>query len=79
MSLDHGLVPPHDGKSGISGYIARSKRADWEQYNISQCITLSLANIDRNESMLVAASYLWSDALNAFLFDHGRMTPTLEM
>jgi hypothetical protein len=31
----------------------------------------------RNESMLVAASYFWSDTLNVFLFGHGPMTPTL--
>jgi hypothetical protein len=31
----------------------------------------------RNESMLIAASYFWSDTLNAFLFGHGPMTPTL--
>jgi hypothetical protein len=27
--------------------------------------------------MLISASYFWSDALNAFLFGHGPMTPTL--
>jgi hypothetical protein len=31
----------------------------------------------RNESLLIAASYFWSDALNSFLFGHGQMTPTL--
>ena len=31
----------------------------------------------KNESMLVVASYFWSDILNAFLFSHGPMTPTL--
>jgi hypothetical protein len=31
----------------------------------------------KNESLLIAASYFWSDALNAFLFGHGPMTPTL--
>ena len=31
----------------------------------------------KNEPMLVSASYFWSDALNAFLFGHGPMTPTL--
>jgi len=30
-----------------------------------------------NESMLIAASHFWSDALNVFLFGHGLMTPTL--
>ena len=31
----------------------------------------------RNEPMLISASYLWSDAVNAFMFNHGPMTPTL--
>ena len=31
----------------------------------------------KNESLLIVASYVWSDALNAFLFGHGPMTPTL--
>jgi hypothetical protein len=57
--------------------MAASKRADWDQYDIGQCITLSLSNMDRNEPMLIAASYFWSDVLNAFLFGHGPMTPTL--
>jgi hypothetical protein len=33
--------------------------------------------MSRNESLLIAASYFWSDALNAFLFGHALMTPTL--
>nr|TKW28650.1 hypothetical protein SEVIR_3G342600v2 [Setaria viridis] len=32
---------------------------------------------ERNDSLLIVASYFWSDALNAFLFGHGPMTPTL--
>ena len=31
----------------------------------------------RNEPMLISASYFWSDALIAFLFNHGPMTPIL--
>jgi len=31
----------------------------------------------KNESMLVSTSFFWSDAINAFLFGHGPMTPTL--
>ena len=31
----------------------------------------------RNEPMLISASYFWSNALNAFMFNHGPMTPTL--
>ena len=30
-----------------------------------------------NEPMLISASFFWSDAINAFLFGHGPMTPTL--
>lgn len=33
--------------------------------------------MDRNEPLLVAASYFWSDTLNAFLFGHGPVKPTL--
>jgi hypothetical protein len=43
----------------------------------TQCITLSLSDMSRNESLLISASYFWSDALNAFLFGHGPMGPTL--
>jgi len=31
----------------------------------------------RNEPILISASYFWSDAINAFMFNHGPMTPTL--
>jgi len=31
----------------------------------------------RNESLLIAASYFWSDTLNAFMFGHGPTSPTL--
>jgi len=54
-----------------------SKRARWDDYDIGQCINLSLSNMTMNESMLIAASHFWSDALNVFLFGHGPMTPTL--
>ena len=31
----------------------------------------------KNELMLASASYFWFDAINAFLFGHSPMTPTL--
>ena len=31
----------------------------------------------KNEPMLISVSFFWSDAINAFLFGHGPMTPTL--
>jgi hypothetical protein len=33
--------------------------------------------MSRNESLLIDASYFWSDALNAFLFGNRPMAPTL--
>ena len=33
--------------------------------------------MNRNESLLIATSYFWSDTLNAFLFSHGPASPTL--
>ena len=57
--------------------IASSQRTNWEQYDISQCLNLSLSEMIRNEPMLISASFFWSDAINAFMFGHGPMTPTL--
>lgn len=33
--------------------------------------------MDKNEPLLPAAAYFWSDALNTFIFGHGPMTPSL--
>ena len=33
--------------------------------------------MERNDSLLIAASYFWSNTLNAFVFGHGPMTITL--
>jgi len=33
--------------------------------------------MERNESLLLTASYFWLDTLNAFLFGHGPASPTL--
>jgi len=33
--------------------------------------------MERNESLLIAASYFWSDTLNAFVLGHGPTSPTL--
>lgn len=44
---------------------------------IYQCLHLSLADMPKNESLLSAASYFWSDTLNVFVFGQGPMTPTL--
>ena len=57
--------------------IANSQRTNWEQYDISQCLNLSLLEMIRNELMLISASHFWSDSIHAFMFNHGSMTPTL--
>jgi len=57
--------------------IANVQRTNWEEYDISQCLNLSLSEMISNEPMLISASYFWSDALIAFLFNHGPMTPIL--
>ena len=57
--------------------VANSYRADWEQYDISQCLNLSLSEMVRNKPMLILASFFWSDSINAILFGHGPMSPTL--
>ena len=33
--------------------------------------------MERNDSLLIAASYFWSNTLNAFVFDQGPITITL--
>jgi len=50
---------------------------DWEVYNLNQCLTLSLPGMEKNDSLLIATSYFWSNTLNAFVFGHGPMTITL--
>ena len=53
------------------------KGRDWEVYDLSQCLTLLLSGMERNDSLLIAASYFWSNTLNAFVFDQGPITITL--
>jgi len=33
--------------------------------------------MEKNESIMIAASYFWSDTFNAFMFGHGLASPTL--
>jgi len=49
----------------------------WGERKLDQCIRLSIADMHKNESLLIAASYFWSDTLNAFVFGHGPASPTL--
>ena len=57
--------------------VSEKKARDWEIYDLNQCLTLSLSGMERNDSLLISASYFWSNTLNAFIFCHGPMTITL--
>jgi len=57
--------------------ISEKKARDWEVYDLNQCLTLSLSRMERNDSLLISASYFWSHTLNTFVFGHGPMTITL--
>ena len=57
--------------------VSKKKVGDWEVYDLNQCLTLSLFGMERNDSLLISASYFWSHTLNAFIFCHGPMTITL--
>jgi len=57
--------------------VSVKKGGDWEVYDLNQCLTLSMSGMERNDSLLIVASYFWTNTLNAFIFGHGRMTITL--
>ena len=57
--------------------VSDKKGGDQEVYDLNQCLTLSLSGMEKNDSLLITASYFWSNTLNAFVFGHGPMTITL--
>ena len=57
--------------------VSEKTGGDWEIYDLNQCLTLLLSKMERNDSLLISASYFWSNTLNAFVFGHGPMTITL--
>ncbi|KAG8096067.1 hypothetical protein GUJ93_ZPchr0013g35242 [Zizania palustris] len=57
--------------------VSAAYHALWYDIDIDHCIGLSLAKPYHNESMLAVSHYFWSDVLNAFVFGHGPMSPTL--
>jgi hypothetical protein len=57
--------------------MSASKLTHWEEIGISQALALTVADMAKEEPMMVAATYFWSTAMNAFLFSQGPMTPTL--
>jgi hypothetical protein len=48
------------------------------QLRIAHCLELSLAETPKNENLLIAACHFWSNGVNAFLFGHRPMSPTLD-
>jgi hypothetical protein len=54
-----------------------AKTSNWDNLRIAHCLELSLAETPKNENLLIAACHFWSNGVNAFLFDHGPMSPTL--
>ena len=57
--------------------VSEKKDGDWELYDLNQCLTLSLSGMERHDSLLISASYFWSNTLNAFVFCHGPMNITM--
>ena len=57
--------------------VSLAKSGNWDRVGITHCLNLSLADPAKNEPLLASACYFWSDLLNAFLFNHGPMSPTL--
>ena len=57
--------------------ISRTNETYWGERKLYQCIRLSITDMEKNESMMIAASYFSSDTLNAFVFGHGPASPTL--
>jgi len=57
--------------------VSNTNEVYWGERKIDQCITLSIADIEGNESLLIAASYFWLDTFNAFIFGHGPTSITL--
>jgi hypothetical protein len=53
------------------------KTQTWDTLWIAQCLELSLAETPKNEDLLIAACHFWSNGVNAFLFGHGLVSPTL--
>jgi hypothetical protein len=54
-----------------------AKTNNWDSLRIAQCLELSLAETPKNENLFIAACHSWSNGVNAFLFGHGPVSPTL--
>jgi hypothetical protein len=70
---------PNPPEGSVSWYnrMARVHQSTWEAIGIADALSLLLSPLDKNENLLKTIGYVWSDALNYFLFGHSPMTPTL--
>nr|BAD33905.1 aminotransferase-like protein [Oryza sativa Japonica Group] len=57
--------------------VSASKQTHWDEIGIGQALALTIANSAKDEPLIAAATYFWSNTINAFLFNQGPMTPTL--
>ncbi len=57
--------------------MSANKRVHWDEIGIGQALALTIANSAKDEPLMAAASYFWSNTINAFLFNQGQITPTL--
>jgi len=73
------LERPTPDKSWTTWYhrISASKKVHWDEIGIGQALSLTIANSAKDEPLMAAATYFWSNTINAFLFNQGPMTPTL--
>jgi hypothetical protein len=79
-ALKNWLLPPIAGwRNWYKRVLAdnSAKTQSWDSLRIAQCLELSLAETLKNEDLLIAACHFWSNGVNAFLFGHGPMSPTL--
>nr|BAI39783.1 hypothetical protein [Oryza sativa Indica Group] len=70
-------VPPEKSWTTWFKRVSASKRVYWDEIGIGQALDLIIANSAKDEPLMAAASYFWSNTINAFLFNQGPMTPTL--
>nr|BAD01210.1 aminotransferase-like protein [Oryza sativa Japonica Group] len=77
LSLGHLSKNSHLIRAGLLGINAASKKVHWDEIGIGQALALTIANSAKDEPLMAAATYFWSNTINAFLFNQGPMTPTL--
>nr|AAL77158.1 Putative polyprotein [Oryza sativa Japonica Group]AAP53496.1 transposon protein, putative, unclassified [Oryza sativa Japonica Group] len=66
-------------KSWVIWYkrVSASKQTHWDEIGIGQALALTIANSAKDEPLMAAPTYVWSNTINAFLFNQGPMTSTL--